>query len=196
MFLFFEDWSEPMFMSALDEKGIPHGDRIIKVMASDKNPRESLRPEIAVFESDDGPLTTEAFRYPDRGVFTGSELEERLAKSGINDTSVRIVRALFRFANRKDVQSCQEAMSIKNDRGEWVISNPLEDIDGIEAAALGDPRRVTCIHLDIFRLDTIRRLRRLVDIDDKNQLVNKREGRTFRGETEITHQRMDQLRRR
>ena len=40
MYLRFEDWTT--FTSKLDKKGVRHGGKIIKVFATDENPRENL----------------------------------------------------------------------------------------------------------------------------------------------------------
>ncbi|HLL61215.1 MAG TPA: hypothetical protein VK338_05840 [Candidatus Nitrosocosmicus sp.] len=52
MYIYFEDWTEFMFI--LDKKGIPHGDKIIKVFAIEDNPKQIIgREDLAVIEVND-----------------------------------------------------------------------------------------------------------------------------------------------
>lgn len=170
MYLHFSDWS--MFMKTLDKKGIPHGDKIIKIYALEKDPKEVLqRPSLYTHKVDDMPFREdETFSYEERGSYTGPELKAKLTEMGLNEDGKRYARALFRFSNLPEIQSCQYMMSAKNPDGCWMFSNPFDDIDGLDRAAW-NPARNPALHLDIFSEQSLARLRQIVNIDNSELLV-------------------------
>lgn len=171
MYIHFSDWS--MFMGTLNKKGIPHGDKIIKIYACKEDPRTILkRPTLYIDEVSDAPFTEdEVFDYNDRGSYTGPKLEAKLTEMGLDEEGKKYARALFRFANSPKIQSCQLMMSVKNPDGSWMFSNPLDDIDGLDMAARNPKGRNAAQHLDIFSEQSLARLRQMVDIDKRELLV-------------------------
>lgn len=171
MFLHFSDWST--FLETLDKKSIPHGDKIIKIYACPYNPRELLnRPKLFTVEGQDTPFTEkEVFSYPGRESYPGPKLEARLTEVGLKEDAKRHLRALFRFANSPEIQSCQWMMSAKNPDGSWMFAHPFSEIDGIDTV-LRDPRhRPGPLHIDIFSEESLARLRQMVSIDQTDLLV-------------------------
>ncbi|GEM_PF-2245192 len=167
MNLYFSDWSG--FLNQLSNKGILHGGRIIKVYATEKDPREVLgRPNLFILQSDGEPFTKdEIFSYPERESYKGTDLEEEMIKIGLTEDPKKHLRALFRFANRKDLEACQYAMSVK-ENGAWRFKHPFEDLDGIDTAIRSPQRRSAAIHLDIFSPRSLQRLRGIVNIDQRD----------------------------
>ncbi len=159
IYIYFEDYSQFTFM--LDHKKIEHGGRIIKAYAAPFDPSIQLNNgELKIITADDSPLNGEVYSYPDRGVFRGNEIEERIFY--LDDFGKSAVRGLMRFSNRDDLQFCQTGMAMKKGR-DWLIPHPLEDIDGIStfsAAKVGSAG----IHLDIFNAQSLKRLSTIVDI--------------------------------
>lgn len=171
MYLSFSDWSS--FIKDLDRKGIPHGDKIIKVYATREDPRRLLkRPDIFVVESNGDPFTEEEFfKYPGRQAYRGQELEESLVERGLTEDAKERFRAIFRFANLPETQFCQYAMPYTQD-GKWVFDHPLDIIDGLKLAARNHEGRSAGIHLDIFSARSLANLRKLFDIDQEKRLVD------------------------
>lgn len=164
MLLHFEDWSAPMFLSQVEAKGLPHAGKIIKVFATEEDPRQVLdRPGLTVVEANVAPFeNSDVFAYPGRGTYTGAQLEDDLGQSGLNELGICSVRGLFRFANTHGF--CQAAMAAK--RGDaWLVDHPMQDIDGI-AKAIAMPDKTYGIHLDVFFPDSIGVLSTIVDLDD------------------------------
>jgi hypothetical protein len=177
MYVHFQDWSEARLLQSLDERRLPHGDRIIKVMTSEVDPRVALgRSALTVVESGGGVFDAdETFAYAQRRTYSGDELEEGLAKYGLGEVGQRTVRGLFRFSHNAGF--CQAAMMAKKpipSRNEWLIRHPFEHMDGIEAAQRL-PAREGLIHLDIFFPRSLEDLRRVVDYDDETALVGSME---------------------
>lgn len=170
MFIHLSDWS--LFLNELDRKGVPHGGRIIKAFAIEENPALKLgRPSIFTVCSKSSPfLEDEFFSYAGRETYSGPKLEKDLRDIGLDEISNRHVRALFRFGNSPEIQSCQTMMAQRSSNGEWIFKHPFNDIDGIEAA-IRNPRRALSIHLDMFCPETLTRLRKVFDIDNKELLV-------------------------
>ncbi|MFA5933440.1 MAG: hypothetical protein WCV81_04155 [Microgenomates group bacterium] len=158
MYLHFSDWSH--LKNSLDEKGIPHGNKIIKIYAGENDPRVILkRQNLFTIESDGKPFRpNEIFHYENRKSYTGSELEEKLNSLGLDEVAKPRLRALFRFSNLPEIQSTQDMMATKNPDGSWKYNDPFEDIDGIELA-LRVPQRRTTLHADIFYESTLQRLK-------------------------------------
>lgn len=178
MFIHFEDWSSPIFLNQLTTKNIPHGDKIIKVFASDENPNTIFKkPGLVVLEMDDSPFSSEeAYDYGDRGRYSGTQLEKKLAGYGLNDFGKRTMRALFRFSNQEGF--CQAAMETKVD-DKWLIDHPFGDIDGI-TNAITNPARENSIHLDIFFPSSLERLKSIVNFDKPDATVPMIEGTRWR----------------
>lgn len=172
MFIHFEDWTVPLFLSMLEAKGMPHAGRIMKVYATYQDPRELMdRPYLTVLESDHSPFRTdEVFRYEGRQSYTGDVLEEKLKELGLQLTGMDVTRSLFRFANQEDTGFCQAAMAAQYG-GKWLFDHPFQDLDGVISNELQPNRRITQIHLDIFYPTSIERLRKIVDFVDNPQQV-------------------------
>lgn len=183
MYLHFEDWSP--FLSRLKEKKLPHRDKLIKVFATFEDPRKSLRRELSVIEEDDSPFREdETFSYSGRPSFSGKKLEDELARRGFDERTKQTVRALFRFANRKEVQATQAAMKAK-EGGVFLFNHPFEDIDGLKSTGRFSNHPEHIIHLDIFFPETLERIRRLVDLDDQETVLSMMEGTRSRIAKEV-----------
>lgn len=177
MYLHFEDWSAPMFLQKLERAGLPHADKIIKVFASERDPRLALgKSALTVVSVDGSPfLNTDKFEYPGRETFTGSDLERKIADFNLGNTGNMSIRSLFRFANEHGF--CQAAMAAETDEG-WLVDHPFGDIDGIDVAQ-PQAAREHGIHLDIFFPDSLKVLKRVVDYDDPDTTPTMREGQAW-----------------
>lgn len=172
MYLRFEDWSS--YIPWLDQRGVKHGEKIIKVYASDDDPREKFRkPTLAVVESSDAPFTDEeVFNFGQRGVFRGTDFERAIAERGANDKATRIARALARFATREDTRFAYVGMEqIKND-GSFLINHPLDGIHGWERVLGGRSGEEETLHLDILTSISLPRLRAIVDFENPTLVRN------------------------
>jgi hypothetical protein len=183
LFLYFEDATQ--FVSILNSKGIKNGGRIIKVFTSPFDPRVRLeKPSLKVIETDDSSLQDMTFEYKHRGTYLGSDIEQEIAH--LRPYPQRSVRALFRFSNRKELQFCQTGMGMKV-RGGWLISHPLQEIDGISQSINSPDSRSATIHLDIFNRGSLWRLRHILNFSkDSGELVDfLREGPLLRKEIQF-----------
>lgn len=169
MLVYFEDWSIDICLDRLEQKGLPHGGRVIKAFASGEDPRQVLgRESLKVVGSCGAEFQQgETFEYEGRGTYSDAQLEAILGMYGLNALGNRTARALFRFANEHGF--CQAAMQARQD-DHWLITHPLEDIDGLDA------KRPASFHLDIFFPESLVTLREILDYDDPNLLVDWREG--------------------
>lgn len=169
MYLRFEDWSQ--FTGYLDRKGISHGGRIIKIYATDEDPRIKFGKEgLAVVESSDEPFKSdEVFDFGERGVFTGQDLEDAISAKQANELAGRTARALARFAVREDTRFAYVGMQVKV--GErFLIQHPLDGIDGWERVVGGQQGQEGSLHLDIFTPTSLGRLRQIVDFEDSTRI--------------------------
>ena len=174
MYLHFEDWSP--FLPLLGRQGKKHGGKIIKVFATDDDPRERLnKSSLVVVESSDEPFTEEdVFDFGERGVYTGRDFEQAVAEKGANDKATRIARALMRFATREDTGFAYVGMQIRvGDR--FLIEHPLDGLHGWERAVGGRAGLEETLHLDIFSPISLPRLRRIVDFEDPAQILSYQE---------------------
>lgn len=169
MYLYFGDWSQ--FIPTLDRKGIPHGGRIIKTYPSLVNPREVLsRPSLTIWEEDETPFRpSELFVYPQRKTYSGPELEGDLANFTQDEFGRRIIRSLLRFAHHPDRAFVQYAMGMKIE-GEWFIDHPFKDLH-LPVFREGDSRASANIHLDVFMPPSLENMRKVVDFDNPQLLV-------------------------
>lgn len=185
IFLYFEDWTQ--FVSELDRKGYAHGDKIIKVFATPFDPRVRLdKPGLKIIESDDSPLNGLIFSYEGRGSFTGDDIEKRIAS--FDPYTQRVIRGLVRFDNRSDLQFAREGMSMKHD-GEWLITNPIEDLDGIRENSGTNETTASRIHLDIFEERSLKSLADILETKSGSpEMLELMKGHKFRMEiqTEIS----------
>ncbi len=170
MYLRLEDWSLEFFLSRLEEKGLKHGGHIIKVYASEVDPRTKDmygRETVAVVEIDDSPFREdEIFNYEGRGTYTGVQLNQRLGELGLNEDAKKRMRALFRFANLPETGFTREAMQLRNTEGNWLIDHPFGDIDGVSRAVQLPEKYSATVHLDIFVPTSLEKLARLLGVDD------------------------------
>lgn len=180
MYLHFEDWS--LFLNQLKAKGIPHGEKIIKVFASKDDLRITLeKPDLIVLEINEKPfLANEVFDYGERGRYTGKELEEKLSTYNLSGFAKETIRSLFRFANQEGFT--QAAMGLMKD-GKWTIEHPLGDIDGVNIAQ-GNLDRENAIHLDIFLPQSLEHLKEVVDFTDSRKIATMLEGQRSRTKKE------------
>jgi len=171
MFIHFENWSAPIFISMLERKGFPHAGKIMKVYATRLDPRELLgRSSLVVLESEHSFFKEdEIFHYKDRESYRGDLLEARMEDLGLGVMGKEVTRALFRFANRQEASFCQAAMAAKLE-GRWLFQHPFEDLDGIG-------KKETEIHLDIFYPTSIERLKNFVEVDNYAQVLSFKEHR-------------------
>lgn len=171
MYLRFEDWSTYLYI--LDNKGIPHGDRIIKVFASLEDPREISDKKTLTVEMSDGSAfkPSECFDYGERGSYSGKDLEEYLEEKKLPPEAKEVVRALFRFSNRPDLRFCQTGMSIYDNEGKPVINHPMEDMDGIRNFHLGRATAYDQIHLDIFNPQSLEHLEQLIQFSNPEHIL-------------------------
>jgi hypothetical protein len=184
MFLHFEDWSAPGFLTQLEDKGLPHAGKIIKVLATQDDPRELFgKPDITVIEEDDQEFREdEVFGYEGRRFYAGRQLKEELSAMVLSDSDRREIRALFRFAYREGFSQAAmalKAQGISGRLGRPRIDHPFEDIDGIKQALLHSDSR-SPMHLDIFLPDSIARIQ---TINGDSQLIGMMEGTRARRST-------------
>ena len=162
MRIYFEDWSEFIFM--LDQKGIRHGDKIIKCFAThlpESELKENIgKDSIVTIESDHSPFhANEVFRY-ERGVYTGLMLEEHLVSVGLSELGKETARALFRFAYEMGFN--QSAMNEQEGKG-WLIHHPFDDIDGIQKGKDSNGSLVDAeLHLDVFFSESLALLEQVI----------------------------------
>lgn len=178
MFIHFEDWLLPQFISTLRAKGLPNIGKLIKVYATYHDPRETTsRFFLAVCESDHAPFKAEeVFTYKERESYLGNNLELKLDELGLQTVGRDVSRALFRFANKYGF--CQTAMAAKHE-GKWLFDHPFQDIDGLDRAG-------SQIHLDIFYPKSIQTLRKIADLDNRELVPEWREHRLLMGSTFVT----------
>jgi len=157
-----------MFLGKLDADGLPHDGRIIKVFASSEDPRFLLgMPDLAVVQANGHPFTNdEAYTYEDRGTYSGAQLQEVVQSYELPAVGRFGVCSLFRFSNSQGF--CQAAMAARKGN-DWLIDHPLKEVDGIDMAQR-NPKRAHSVHLDIFFPDSVRTLRRIVDIDNTDKV--------------------------
>lgn len=178
MFLHLEDWTVPIFLEQLKGKGFENINRLIKIYASQQDPRQSWnKPDLTIFEVNDSPFTPdELYTFPDRDNYTGADLENRLAGLGLTEKGQRAFRTLFRFSYQEGFTT--EAMLAK--KGEnWLIEHPFEVVDEVESA-IKNPRFSRSLHLDIFFPDSIRRLEEKVGTENELVILGWREAGRLR----------------
>lgn len=159
IFLWPEDWSQ--FLWVLEDKGIEHGGEIIKFFGSPRDPRLLFeKPKLFVVESNGSPFKPKAlFSYGARGTWTGKQLEDFLRNLSLPENATQVARALFRFANRRNLMLCQTGMQLRTPNGKrWLINHPMNDIDGFQT------KDSTKLHLDIFVPISLIRLHTFMDI--------------------------------
>lgn len=181
MYLRFEDWSMPILMERLNDKGVTHGDKIIKVFATDEDPRITYKKDsLSVVEINDEPFRDEVFDFGERGIFTGQDFEQGIMRKGVSEHAAKTARALARFATREDTRFAYVAMRLKAGE-DFLIQHPLDGIDGWARVAEGRTAEES-LHLDIFTPTSLGRLRQLVDIDDPTRIMTHEDRLTFRRE--------------
>jgi hypothetical protein len=178
MNLHFEDWSWPMLLDQIEAKDLVHGGNIIKVYASEEDPRDIFgNPDLTVVEVDGGPLvSTEKYVYPDRDTYTGEDLEAEIDTYDLTELGSNTVRALFRFSHEQGFNNIAMAARRGDD---WLIDHPFGAIDGIPLAHLNE-LRVHSMHLDIFHPDSLPVLREIVDFDDPSKVMESLDGTRLR----------------
>ena len=84
--LHFEDWTNDLTIATLDQKGLPHVGRVIKVFATKSDPRGVYRrPDLRVLPVPDEEFTfSEQYDYPNRN-YNGHELEADLNRLSLDD---------------------------------------------------------------------------------------------------------------
>lgn len=190
MYLRIEDWSLPFVIGMLEARGLPHGEHVLKVFASEVDPRFNQlfnRKNITIFEINDEPFQEdETFDYLGRETYTGSQLNDRMQELGLSHEAARRVRALFRFANLPETGLTQQAMQLKNQEGNWLIDHPFGDIDGITKALQNPELHSENVHLDIFvpeSLDKIASLLGATSLTEAEGILTYEEARAFKFRT-------------
>ncbi|HRN96554.1 MAG TPA: hypothetical protein PLD54_03860, partial [Candidatus Levybacteria bacterium] len=174
-----EDWSHPIFFSQIEQKGILHGDRFVKVFATADDPRIYTPKLVEIFESSGDPFQDdEVYPYEGRGLYAGKELESYLRSLDLSVAGQHVVRALFRFANN-EIGIIPNIMQMKED-GEWVFNHPFDEIDGLKSNKRYIGNKELDIHIDIFHPTSLELLNRFVDFHDPEAMLSFREGRTLR----------------
>ncbi len=179
MNIHFQDWTDERLLDSLNERDIPHGGRIIKVCATDEDPRDLTGyADLVVVDGESAPFTDEeTYPYADRETYKGAALEAHLIAIALGDLGSRSVRTLFRFSNQQGFS--QAAMAARLGEA-WLIEHPFHCIDGIEAA-LRQPGRERAIHLDIFFAASLRCLKGIVDYDDPKKVLSMQDGMRLLG---------------
>lgn len=183
MYLRFEDWTT--FTSKLDKKGVRHGGKIIKVFATDDDPKKKFgKPTIVVVESSDEPFTDgNVFDFGERGIFTGLDFERAIAEKGVNDKAVRIARALARFSIREDTGFAYVGMQVRVG-DDFLLDHPLDGIHGWERTIGGLSGQEETLHLDIITSTSLLRLRRIVDFENPALVMTYRERISYEREVQ------------
>ncbi len=178
MHIRFEDWTEAMYF--LERKKVPHGTKIIKIFASDEDPREKYgKATLKVVEVGDEPFREdEVFDAGNRGTFTGKDIEEAIAAKGTNELAVRTARALARFALQPELKFAQTGMEIKVD-GQYLLNSPLEGIDGWKRTTGGQEGGEHLMHIDVISPKALRALGRIVDFEDSSTVRTYRDRRAY-----------------
>ncbi len=179
MFIHFEDWSYPLFLSQIDKKGIPRGDRFIKIFASAENPSLFVKREVCVLEVPGEPFSEqELYHYQDRESYTGPELELHLASLDLSDSGRCVARSLFRFAH--EIGIIPNIMSVRHDE-QWLLDHPFDEIDGLgRSGRLFTGPKELDIHIDIIHPSSLALLEKIINYHDKEILLNSRERRELR----------------
>lgn len=173
MYIRFEDWTFPYTLNVLNQKKIPHGNKIIKVFATEEDPRVLFeKPTLTVLEVDDSPLTDEQYDFGERGIYSGKDFEQYLTGKKLTEKAKRVARALIRFGT----PFAQKAMEARTEEG-YLINHPLDGIDGFqygtEQFVGSELERI--LHLDIFFPESLAKLREIVDYEDLGKVRNFRE---------------------
>ena len=178
MYLRFEDWST--FTTLLDRKGATHGGKIIKVFATDDDPRITFnKPTLMAVDSNDEPFTAgDVFDFGERGVFTGVDFERTIAERKVNDLAARTARALARFATREDTGFAYIGMQNRLRDG-FLIQHPLDGIHGWQRVTDGLEGQEETLHLDIITPISLGRLRGVVDFEDPAMIRTREERSVF-----------------
>lgn len=161
----------------MEKRGFPHADRLIKVFAAETDPSLTLNRHITVVESEGNPFD-QRFQYPGRGFWLPEELEEYFTHFHLSNEVKSKCRALFRFANSREMEIAQLAMNIRNAQtGKMQYNHPLKIIGGLEETRARD--RNYGYHLDIFTPRSTEKLRHFVDLENPQTLVGEKESITL-----------------
>ena len=174
----FEDWTNPVLVDRLDEKGLPHSDKIIKAFASNTDPSKALsRPKLAVVEASAEVFTkADAFKYDGRGTYRGDTVNWFIDRFMVDEHSKRVFRALFRFANQSGV--CQAAMQAEANR-DWAYATPYDIINGMGKTER-DPSMAFDIHLDVYIPEALKALRQTFDYENPETMLDNSVGIPWR----------------
>lgn len=155
----------------LTERGFPHKGKLFKVFAQASDPSETIGRKISTIESSGEPFLSE-IRFDNTIPWQVEDLELFFADDQIINQEVEKARALFRFANRPDLGIAQLAMYAKNEEGKPRYNHPLAIVHGYEKTMRG---RSGALHLDIFMPQSVERLGKIIDLEKKDVLVDRRE---------------------
>jgi hypothetical protein len=176
MYLYFEDWSA--FIGDLDKKNLPHDGKIVKVFASEQDPRVYFDdPRLKVVEIDATPLHDQVFRFHNQRVFQGEEIEVFMADLGLHEPARQIVRSLLQFADRTEIWQGEMGIRVSCRR---LINHPLDKVDGLFKAAAQPQARTRIIHIDVFTAPALQKLKTIVDHDNGQLLVPALQGTRFK----------------
>ncbi len=181
MYIHLEDWTHPLFISQIEEKGVPHRNKLLKIFSSPEDPRKFLvdKSELKVTEIS-GELfdQEEIYYYQDRGKYRGEELERTTQDLQLGMKGQEVLRSLFRFANT-EVPLIPNIMAMQ-ENGMWVFDHPFDEIDGIQQDKRFRGDKESQIHIDVFHPSSIEIVEDFVNIHDEGKILGYREGQMLR----------------
>ncbi len=162
MYIFFVDATDSRWIERLDSRHILHSGRIVKIFASQSDPR------IVSGKKNLFCISREC-NYED----TMDNFRGRLLDRGFNNTTVAYPITLFEFS--KQMGFLDHFLMSKG-----YDTDPLDHLHGYKRATT-DPWR---IHIDVFTKEGISKLSRFVNIDNPEMVLTQREviGSVFRHE--------------
>lgn len=173
IFLYFQDASN--FIYRLNERGIVHGGRIIKVFPTLVDPRTKLGDQITV-------VTEESAQFDPNAQFLGSNghlFETRLLAQLPGDRThsqleQMFAYALLNFSHRHRI--LETTYQMIDGENKPLIKHPWDIVAGWPHSW----RVPGALHVDIFSVDSLNTLRSIVDYDDPRNLVDRRDGAKLR----------------
>lgn len=175
MKLYLSDWTTPITIASLRQKGV-EADRIIKVYAAhEETVRRIAGRKVQLLEANEGDFShRDCFVYKDRGTYDGRDLQHFLSKHTSLDYRGRATaRALLRFGYQDRLKISQFAMGVRNG-DEWQFPHPFSFIHFASHQTSDANAR---LHLDIFSPGSIKKLAAVVDIDNPSKIATERDVR-------------------
>lgn len=171
MFLYASNWSTPQNLKWLTKNGFPDSGKLVKIYASPTDPREILNRDITVVQESSQPFVT-AYRHPARGIWVSEDLEFLL--SPLTESEAAQARALFRFAQRKDVGITELALGVRNSiEKRWHYPDPISIIDGLKESI--ERQRHNHLHLDVFTKQSLERVSNIFHLENLENFASIKE---------------------